>query len=852
MKESITKFDLEAAFKALDDIEIPATEKGIKANRPALTEIFSRKSKFDALMEEYYDISNQAELTDAKEAREAEVAKAKLARIEKIVDLEAESPEDLLTSYVGKLIMQCPQCMTLFYKNPEDVEESEEDPSVVNVNEVCQHCGNEAGYTLVGKVGEATPEETAEANEEETFDVTSTEEGEEASAEEPTEEPTEEESSDNPEEGFNLDSLDLELEDTGDSEKKEEAFISEQGEQVLVEDLREEAEVEVTADEFEDLINSPEFKKPMSDVAARAMMSEFSDSEAVKEELTEAVKINNETLKYAVINSDGTYAGVPCTSEEEAKDLAAQQEGRIIVKLEEIKAGKLNESKELELPELVEDSISHLVNDLGKDPEDENFAEEVIIDIENNYDTPIPTDPIKYIDWASSIACEVSRQLNNVTESLTEGGLGTLGKTIGKKFSQGFKSIKNKVSDAIDKYADKAKTRDEKADWVLASAQEDYGKAKFSAKNELVPDENNKRFNVFVIIGYTDKYSNGKTITMAPSYNNKDLIIGKNGVQEKKTYKEADSIAKGWSMEQGNGPAFIYLAKNKDDPDAVFLCEYFQGELENDNLEKYFTVVKKHLEGAKLMADGGMSQTDEGAASEYTPTETTSEAAPELPSTDSYSEKETKEILVSDLKVGMEVYDLGVHKKVKDDGQVVNIKRDVKLIGKVTNITQLGDIGTGCTVGITVQNQINKSVERIALNPKDNIFILTNDKPSAETTTAKESLNTIISNLEELHEASLESYISDSLVEAYGNVAGFRLTDCEYLDESFNVNGTIYFSSGKARKTTYSFTEAYNSCNNEIKLYGTNKKLGTDKQFVLVGRAENKTLITESFKYNKK
>ena len=37
MKESITKFDLEAAFRALDEIEIPTSGK-VKANRPALTE----------------------------------------------------------------------------------------------------------------------------------------------------------------------------------------------------------------------------------------------------------------------------------------------------------------------------------------------------------------------------------------------------------------------------------------------------------------------------------------------------------------------------------------------------------------------------------------------------------------------------------------------------------------------------------------------------------------------------------------------------------------------------------------------------------------------------------------------
>ena len=162
MKESVTKFNLEAAFKALDEIEIPVAKKGIAANKVNLKETFNRKSKLDLLMEDYYDVNDTEELEAAKEAREAEVAKAKLARIEKIVDLNAESEEDLLPSYVGKMIVQCPQCMTLFYKNEEDIARSEEDPEVVNVNEVCQHCGNASGYTLVGKVDQVGEEEAEE------------------------------------------------------------------------------------------------------------------------------------------------------------------------------------------------------------------------------------------------------------------------------------------------------------------------------------------------------------------------------------------------------------------------------------------------------------------------------------------------------------------------------------------------------------------------------------------------------------------------------------------------------------------------------------------------------------------
>ena len=76
MKESVTKFDLEAAFKALDEIAIPKADK-VRANKPALTEIFSHKSKFDALMEEYYDIGSNEGLEDAKEAREADLVYSK-------------------------------------------------------------------------------------------------------------------------------------------------------------------------------------------------------------------------------------------------------------------------------------------------------------------------------------------------------------------------------------------------------------------------------------------------------------------------------------------------------------------------------------------------------------------------------------------------------------------------------------------------------------------------------------------------------------------------------------------------------------------------------------------------------
>lgn len=157
--EKVTKFDLENAFKALNELNFEA-RKTLKENYKKIKqEAAQAKTPMEALLEDYYDVRDESDLLKAKEEREDEIAKAKLAKIEKIVDLDAESPEDLEPSYAGKTIIQCPQCMTMFYKDPADVNVSEEDPELCNVGEKCQHCGNDSGYTLVGKVAPIEPEE---------------------------------------------------------------------------------------------------------------------------------------------------------------------------------------------------------------------------------------------------------------------------------------------------------------------------------------------------------------------------------------------------------------------------------------------------------------------------------------------------------------------------------------------------------------------------------------------------------------------------------------------------------------------------------------------------------------------
>ncbi len=215
MKKPVTQFDLAAAFKALDEIDYGKVESNPvkdskKLNESLLKEtcerISSRKLNIERLVEDYYDLDDEQDLNQAADSREAEIAQAKLARIEKIVDLDAQTADELLDSYVGKVIVRCPQCMNMFYKNEEDLVKDEEDPTICNINEPCQHCGNISGYEIIGKVDKLSPEDTAQLSGEEEAPEVEEETEEEVEA-------TEEASEETTDEDLDLD-LDLDLDDT--------------------------------------------------------------------------------------------------------------------------------------------------------------------------------------------------------------------------------------------------------------------------------------------------------------------------------------------------------------------------------------------------------------------------------------------------------------------------------------------------------------------------------------------------------------------------------------------------------------------------------------------------------------
>lgn len=121
-----------------------------------------------------------------------------------VIDLEAESEEDLTKPHVGDMILICPVCKAAVYKKLEDVVE-DETSDFVNVEDSCAVCHSTGGFELIGKVApakEVVEEESKEIEkievEDEAKDEASEEEKEETneSLEEVKEERTDEDCED--------------------------------------------------------------------------------------------------------------------------------------------------------------------------------------------------------------------------------------------------------------------------------------------------------------------------------------------------------------------------------------------------------------------------------------------------------------------------------------------------------------------------------------------------------------------------------------------------------------------------------------------------------------------------------
>ena len=442
MKDKITTFDLNAAFKALDDIEMPKSE-GLKPQKAVLDEALSILPKTDCLLEDYYDIRSGEDLKAAEEERRNEVAQAKLDRIEKIIDLDAKTPEDLQGSYAGKIIIQCPQCMELFYKKEEDLVVDEDDPTLVNVGEKCQHCGNTSGYMVIGKVGEVNVAE---------------DEAKEQAAEEPAENAEEPELSDASILGVDPVAAEAEAENdeaAAQSEEAPEEISKEQPEEQAEEPIEgseepaeaseEPAEEEPKEEEEEDkkkeesLNNSEVLKGAEKDEMHSDNLSKnLTLNEEAGKDLDKQLKLHNEYIDYL------------------QKAIKQEEDALKEVENEEIKAAiqrrldGFKEDLQAALPEAVKDNLPAEDTKLPEPGEVDVDADSVKADEGDKEDSPVEESLNKSEFLKKAEKDEMHTDLEPENKSLNESGLAEASEVSDSEIEELFNSdeFKTPISDS--------------------------------------------------------------------------------------------------------------------------------------------------------------------------------------------------------------------------------------------------------------------------------------------------------------------------------------------------------------------------------------------------------------------
>lgn len=120
--------------------------------------------KLDFLNEDDFSLDNASDIDDMSQFLSVE-----RDSVQDVIDPEAESEEELEDTYIGKVILHCPVCNSMIYKDLEDIEK-DDDEELVNVGEECPYCYTSDGFEVIGIVSpfkeESEKEEEIEASDE--------------------------------------------------------------------------------------------------------------------------------------------------------------------------------------------------------------------------------------------------------------------------------------------------------------------------------------------------------------------------------------------------------------------------------------------------------------------------------------------------------------------------------------------------------------------------------------------------------------------------------------------------------------------------------------------------------------
>ena len=115
--------------------------------------------KLDFLTEEEFSLQDTAGLDDMDQ-----LLKTPASNIANVIDPEAETEDELQDTYIGKVILHCPVCNSMIYKDLEDIVKDDVE-ELVNIGEECPYCYTSEGFKVIGIVSPF--EETSEEDEEE-------------------------------------------------------------------------------------------------------------------------------------------------------------------------------------------------------------------------------------------------------------------------------------------------------------------------------------------------------------------------------------------------------------------------------------------------------------------------------------------------------------------------------------------------------------------------------------------------------------------------------------------------------------------------------------------------------------
>lgn len=116
-----------------------------------LTEAFQ---KMNLIESEEFDVSNSIDAADLRNFLDEDEIDDTID----IVDVQADTEDDVEESYIGKVVMECNVCHSKFYKDPSEIIIDDETGNC-NVDEECPICFSQDGYKVIGKIAPYSEDE---------------------------------------------------------------------------------------------------------------------------------------------------------------------------------------------------------------------------------------------------------------------------------------------------------------------------------------------------------------------------------------------------------------------------------------------------------------------------------------------------------------------------------------------------------------------------------------------------------------------------------------------------------------------------------------------------------------------